>query len=61
MVLVLSKTHVPEKSAALFCAVPVLCRMGLGMPVMSWTVRTQTQRETALRHADQIVFEGMRP
>ena len=43
------------------CAVPMLCRMGLGMPVMGWTVRTPTQRETALRHADQIVFEGMRP
>ena len=39
-------------------AVPTLCRMGLDMPVTSWTVRTPQQRRLAERHADQIVFEG---
>ena len=39
-------------------AVPHLCRAGLGMPVTIWTVRTQAERALALRHADQIVFEG---
>ena len=39
-------------------AVPHLCRVGLGMPVTIWTVRTQEQRAMALRHGDQIVFEG---
>ena len=39
-------------------AVPHLCRAGLGMPVTIWTVRTQEQRAPALRHGDQIVFEG---
>ena len=39
-------------------AVPHLCRVGLGMPVTVWTVRSQAEREVALRHADQIVFEG---
>ena len=39
-------------------AVPLLCRAGLGMPVMTWTIRTPAQRDKALRHADQIVFEG---
>jgi glycerophosphoryl diester phosphodiesterase len=39
-------------------AVPHLCRVGLGMPVTIWTVRTQADRALALRHADQIVFEG---
>ena len=39
-------------------AVPHLCRAGLGMPVTIWTVRTQEQRAMALRHSDQIVFEG---
>ncbi|ACB95421.1 glycerophosphodiester phosphodiesterase family protein [Beijerinckia indica] len=39
-------------------AVPILCRHGIGMPVMTWTVRTQEQRDLASRFADQIVFEG---
>ena len=39
-------------------AVPLLCRTGMGMPVMSWTVRTAAQRVLAERWADQIVFEG---
>ena len=39
-------------------AVPHLCRVGLGMPVTIWTVRTKEQRVMALRHGDQIVFEG---
>ena len=39
-------------------AVPLLCRSGMGMPVMTWTVRTPAQRERAALWADQIVFEG---
>ena len=39
-------------------AVPHLCRAGLGMPVTIWTVRTEADRAMALRHGDQIVFEG---
>ena len=39
-------------------AVPHLCRVGLGMPVTIWTVRTEAERAMALRRADQIVFEG---
>ena len=39
-------------------AVPHLCRIGLGMPVTIWTVRTEAERAMALRHGDQIVFEG---
>ena len=39
-------------------AVPHLCRVGVGMPVTIWTVRTEAERALALRHADQIVFEG---
>lgn len=42
-------------------AAPYLCRNAVGMPVMSWTVRTPEQRETARRLADQMVFEGFRP
>lgn len=28
-----------------------------GIKVLSWTVRTQAQKETALSHADQIIYE----
>jgi glycerophosphoryl diester phosphodiesterase len=39
-------------------AVPMLCRAGIGMPVMTWTVRSPEDRARALNWADQIVFEG---
>jgi glycerophosphoryl diester phosphodiesterase len=32
-----------------------------GLPVMSWTIRSPQQAETARKHADQIVFEGFLP
>lgn len=40
---------------------PHLCRTQLGLPVMTWTVRTQEEAARARLHADQIVFEGFRP
>lgn len=42
-------------------AVPHLCRVGIGLPVMAWTVRTPDQRQRAARWADQMVFEGFVP
>ena len=42
-------------------AAPYLCRSQLGLPVMSWTVRTPQEREVARLNADQMVFEGFRP
>ncbi|WP_395697638.1 glycerophosphodiester phosphodiesterase family protein [Methylocella sp.] len=42
-------------------AAPTLCRAGLGLPVMTWTVRGPAERAQALRWADQIVFEGFEP
>jgi glycerophosphoryl diester phosphodiesterase len=33
----------------------------LGVPVTSWTIKSQAGAETALRQADQIVFEGFLP
>jgi glycerophosphoryl diester phosphodiesterase len=33
----------------------------LGRPVLTWTVRTNAQREHAARWADQIIFEGFLP
>lgn len=49
------------KVADLDSAVPFLCRNALGLPLMSWTVRTPQDREKAARYADQMVFEGFRP
>jgi glycerophosphoryl diester phosphodiesterase len=40
---------------------PWVARRLLGLPVMSWTVRTPEQRAHALKWADQIVFEGFDP
>jgi glycerophosphoryl diester phosphodiesterase len=33
---------------------------GLGLPVLTWTVRTPAQRERATQWADQMIFEGFR-
>lgn len=33
----------------------------LGLPVLTWTVRTAAQRQRAAQHADQMIFEGFRP
>ncbi len=40
---------------------PHLCRAALGLPVITWTVRTPGQRVLAARWADQMVFEGFMP
>jgi glycerophosphoryl diester phosphodiesterase len=42
-------------------AAPLLGRFVLGLPLLTWTVRTQAQRDTARRYADQMIFEGFRP
>lgn len=41
--------------------VPGFARNMLGLPLLTWTVRTAEDRERAARHADQIIFEGFRP
>jgi glycerophosphoryl diester phosphodiesterase len=43
------------------CAAPFLSRLLAGLPVMTWTVRTEAGRQRAAAHADQMVFEGFRP
>ena len=42
-------------------AAPFLCRAALGLPLMTWTVRTDADRAIAAAHADQMVFEGFIP
>jgi glycerophosphoryl diester phosphodiesterase len=40
---------------------PFLGRRILGLPILAWTVRSDAERTRAARHADQIIFEGIRP
>jgi glycerophosphoryl diester phosphodiesterase len=42
-------------------ALPMAARRVLKLPLLTWTVRTQEDRERAARYADQIIFEGFRP
>jgi glycerophosphoryl diester phosphodiesterase len=40
---------------------PLFARRVLGLPLLAWTVRTEAERQRAMRWADQIIFEGFRP
>jgi glycerophosphoryl diester phosphodiesterase len=40
---------------------PRAARRLLGWPLLTWTVRTPEQRNAAIQHADQMIFEGFRP
>lgn len=42
-------------------AAPLLARSVLGMKLLTWTVRTEKEREKAERWAQQIIFEFIRP
>jgi glycerophosphoryl diester phosphodiesterase len=40
---------------------PWIARRVFGLPLLTWTVRTDEQRRRAARWADQMIFEGFRP
>jgi glycerophosphoryl diester phosphodiesterase len=40
---------------------PLVLRMIFGLPLLTWTVRTEAERRRAARWASQIIFEGWRP
>jgi len=40
---------------------PLFARRFLGLPLLTWAVRTEAERLTAARFADQMIFEGFRP
>lgn len=42
-------------------AVPMLCRKGIGMPVMTWAVGSEDAAQRARLWADQIIFEDFEP
>lgn len=49
------------RHADLPSAAPYLCRTQLGLPVMSWTIRSPLDAARAAPHIDQMVFEGFLP
>jgi glycerophosphoryl diester phosphodiesterase len=40
---------------------PLMARMIFGLPLLTWTVRSEDERKRAARWADQMIFEGWRP
>jgi glycerophosphoryl diester phosphodiesterase len=40
---------------------PLFARQALGMPLLTWAVRTPAEWQCADRWADQMIFEGLRP
>ena len=40
---------------------PLFTRYIFRRPVLTWTVRTDADRATAAKWADQVIFEGWRP
>jgi glycerophosphoryl diester phosphodiesterase len=40
---------------------PLFARHILGLPLLTWAVRTPAERQRAARWADQMIFEGFRP
>jgi hypothetical protein len=57
----LSASAIHYSVSDLPAALPTVARKGLGLPLLTWTVRTADQRRTAERYADQMIFEGFRP
>ena len=39
---------------------PIAAR-GLGLPLLTWTIRSEAERARVLRFADQVIFEGFLP
>jgi glycerophosphoryl diester phosphodiesterase len=42
-------------------AAPLIARYVFGLPLLTWTVRTDHDLRVAQRWADQMIFEGLRP
>src|ERR1035437_6284577 len=42
-------------------AAPLIARALFGLPLLTWTVRSDDDRRGAARWADQMIFEGIRP
>jgi glycerophosphoryl diester phosphodiesterase len=40
---------------------PLIARHVFGLPLLTWTVRSEADRTRAARWADQMIFEGLHP
>ncbi|HVV80196.1 MAG TPA: glycerophosphodiester phosphodiesterase family protein [Pseudolabrys sp.] len=41
--------------------IPTIARKLFGLPVLTWTIRSEAERRRVLRYADQVIFEAFRP
>ncbi len=46
---------------ALPALAPLIAKALFGLPLLAWTARTEEERERALRYADAVIFEGIKP
>jgi glycerophosphoryl diester phosphodiesterase len=46
---------------ALPAIAPLVAQTVFGLPLLTWTVRSKEEQDRALRYADAIIFEGVRP
>ena len=46
---------------ALPALAPLIAKALFGLPLLTWTVKTDADRERALRYADAMIFEGIEP
>ena len=46
---------------ALPALAPLLAKTVFGLPLLTWTVRNDAERERALRYADAMIFESIQP
>jgi glycerophosphoryl diester phosphodiesterase len=40
--------------------IPAIARKVFGLPILTWTIRSETERRRVLRYADQVIFEAFR-
>lgn len=40
---------------------PLFARFAFGLPLLTWTIRSEADRKRARRYASQMIFEGFRP
>jgi len=59
---VMARPHFVAYSIAdLPALAPLVARHALCLPLLTWAVRTEAERQRALRFADQMIFEALRP
>ncbi len=46
---------------ALPALAPLLTKFVFGLPLLTWTVQNEAERERALRYADAMIFENIEP